>query len=169
MKKKSKRLLHEILGLLLRAGWTVLTVIAVFVLMIGVHINKGSGMSPSFKNKDIVIFYRLSKGFESGDVVVYLDSSGNKILGRVVAVSGDTVDITGEGLKINGYFKEERYTSGEILLSETGTEFPLTVPNESYFILSDDRSEAADSRLFGTISASDIKGRAILTIRSRDF
>lgn len=46
------------------------------------------------------MYYRLDKRFISGDVAVF-ENDGRITCGRVVAVAGDTVDITKNGLKIN--------------------------------------------------------------------
>lgn len=58
-------------------------------------------MKPAIKDGDLVMYYRLDKRFVSGDVAVFEDN-GRNTTGRVVAVAGDTVDITKDGLKING-------------------------------------------------------------------
>lgn len=50
-------------------------------------------MKPAIKDGDLVMYYRLDKRFISGDVAVFKDD-GRTTVGRVVAVAGDTVDIT---------------------------------------------------------------------------
>ena len=50
-------------------------------------------MKPAIKDGDLVMYYRLDKRFVSGDIAVF-KKDGRTTTGRVVAVAGDTVDIT---------------------------------------------------------------------------
>ena len=56
-------------------------------------------MKPAIKDGDLVMYYRLEKRFVSGDIAVF-KKDGRTTTGRVVAVAGDTVDITKDGLMI---------------------------------------------------------------------
>jgi len=49
-------------------------------------------------------------------------------------------------------------------------EYPLTIENSQYFILSDYSAESKkDSRTFGTVSDNEIKGETITVARRRGF
>jgi signal peptidase I len=50
-----------------------------------------------------------------------------------------------------------------------GIEFPYTVPEDSYFVLCDYRTAAADSRNYGAISKADIIGKVITVLRRRSI
>lgn len=141
----------------------------VFVLFIGVTVNKGVGMMPSFHDRDVVLYYRLSHDFQADDVVVYEGQNGELLLGRVVARAGDTIDITEDGVKVNGYHRQEEHTIGETVLFENGLNFPVTLAERQYVILCDNRTESMDSRTLGIITADQIKGHVMLLIRQRDF
>ena len=56
-------------------------------------------MKPAIKDSDLVLYYRLDKNFVSGDVVVF-KKNDRIMMSRVVAVAGDQVDITKNGLLI---------------------------------------------------------------------
>lgn len=159
----------DIIGLLIKIGWIVLFFLAVFIFVIGVCVNNGVSMMPSFHDRDVIFYYRLANGFKAGETVVYEGKNGELITGRVTACKGDTADITEEEVKINGYYIKEDYVSGETVLFDGGMKFPVTLSDGQYLILCDNRSEQSDSRTFGIITQNQIKGRIMLSIRQRDF
>ena len=91
------------------------------------------------------------------------------MLERVVAVAGDTVDITADGLMINGAIVQEPHAAGETTQFAEGVTFPLTVPQGQVFVLGDNREHATDSRIFGCIDIADIDGRVMGLFRRRNF
>ena len=73
-----------------------------FGFVLGLMQAPNSDMSPNIKAKDLILYNRLSREFHAQDVVVVAKNKTNYI-GRIVAVPGDTVDITdAEKLVING-------------------------------------------------------------------
>mgnify|MGYP000764851995 FL=1 len=112
------------------------------------------------------MYYRLDKRFVSGDVAVFEDN-GRNTTGRVVAVAGDTVDITKDGLKINGADQVSQDIYFDTTQFKDGVDFPVTVGSGQVFILGDNRPQASDSRIYGCIDIKDVKGKVIAIIRSR--
>ena len=79
---------------------------------------------------------------------------------------GNTVDISEGNLTVNGYgvFEDAVYpTTGEGALIS----FPYEVPENSYFVLNDYRSDVNDSRSYGAISKKNIKGKVVFVMRRR--
>jgi signal peptidase I len=70
-------------------------------------------------------------------------------------------------LIVNGNVQDEEifYITQQITGSEV--EFPLTVPEDSYFVLCDFRTNSLDSRMYGSVSKSDIDGKIISFLRIR--
>ena len=71
---------------------------------------------------------------------------------RVLAAAGDEVDITEEGLFINGSLQQEHDIYEETIRYVTGIEFPLMVGEGQVFVLGDGRENAIDSRVYGCIN-----------------
>ncbi|MBR5714297.1 MAG: signal peptidase I [Clostridia bacterium] len=170
-KKKSGKnsLLLDLLSFIIRIGWILLFLVILLQVVCGITVNRGERMSPMFNDRDIVVYYRLDKSVNAREVIVFEDDSGNVLLGRVVAKTGDTVDIDERGLKINGYYQTEKYAHGDTVMFEGGIAFPLTLGEEECFVLCDDRSNSLDSRTLGPVPFARMLGRVMLQIRQRDF
>jgi len=165
-KRQQPSLWRDILQLLLKIAGVILIVILLFLFMFGVFRNNDQSMDPAIKEGDLVFFYRLNKQYVATDTVV-LEFKGQRQVRRVVAVSGDTVDITEEGLMINGNLQLERDIYEETFQYEEGIRFPLTVGQGEIFVLGDGRERATDSRIYGCVPAKETLGKVITITRRR--
>jgi len=120
------------------------------------------------KSGDLIFYFRLDKQYAASDVaaVKIEDSFQTR---RVVAVGGDTVDLTAQGLLVNGYLQQESDVAGETLPYTDGITFPIVLEEDQVFLLGDNREYAADSRLYGAVEASDTLGKIVLILRRRNI
>ncbi|MBP9987873.1 MAG: signal peptidase I [Ruminococcus sp.] len=138
-----------------------------FLLSFVFLVCQANGMSnfPSIKDGDLLIAYRLQKKYEKDDAVVF-EMDGKKTAGRIVAFETDIVTISEQGfLYVNGTRQQ-----GEILYPtypRTQGDYKFTVPQGECFILCDYRTKCKDSRDFGAIKMSDLKGKIITILRRR--
>ncbi|MDV5107201.1 signal peptidase I [Clostridium perfringens] len=137
-----------------------------FLFIFGIYRCSDNIMSPSFKDGDLAIYYRLQKDFQPSDVVV-IEKDGEKQIRRIVAKVGDEVDITEDGIKINGYLQQENEIYSKTLPYVEGITFPIILGQNEYFVLGDNRTNAKDSRIYGTVKQEEIKGIVITLIRRR--
>ena len=122
-------------------------------------------------------FYRLDKTPKAQDVIVFkkTDDEGKKLtfVARVVAVEGDTVEVTEDGvLKVNGNAVSETNIFDKTTLPYVGKdapEYPLTLGKDECFVLGDKRSEATDSRVFGPVTKKEIMGTVITILRRNNI
>ncbi|MDF2952581.1 MAG: hypothetical protein K0S18_2164 [Anaerocolumna sp.] len=107
----------------------------------------------ALKRFDIIVFYPYGH-----DVEEYF-------VKRIIGLPGETVQIIGSEIYINGEVLEEDYGKDPITYSGIAEE-PITLGNEEYFVLGDNREISFDSRYeeIGIISKDNIGGRAILRI-----
>lgn len=124
----------------------------------------GSSMSGTLSEGDIVLSMRKSL-FKKGDIIAFYHN--NKILiKRVIGVPSDWINIDEEGnVYVNNILLEEPYVK-EKMQGENDIEYPYQVPDDSYFVLGDDRSSSLDSRtnIIGTIKKENIIGKIILRL-----
>lgn len=166
-KKKTRSVWGDLLDLLLRLAIIAAVVWVIFHFVFGLFVNSGVAMEPSVQDRDIILFYRLDNEYTANEAVVY-EAEGEERLGRIVARGGDTVEITEEGLKVNGYLQQDYKNVGETLAAQDGTEYPITLAEDEFFILGDNREESEDSRMFGPVSLDDVKGSVLTVLRRRD-
>ena len=156
---------REAISFLIKLLILLLVLGILFGVVYGLTPMKNEDMSPGIHAGDIMLYYRLEKNINNGDVLV-IRKEGKKYTGRVVARENDTVEITEEGeLKVNGslvmenniYYKTPKY--------EDYVRYPLKLEDNQYFILGDYREGARDSRYFGAVNEDEIEGKIITVIR----
>lgn len=124
----------------------------------------GSSMSPTLEPGDLVLSVKNEK-LESGDVVAFYQ--GNKLLiKRVIATSGQWVDISNDGVvTVDGQVLDESYIE-ELSLGNCDIELPHQVKDAHYFIMGDNRDTSLDSRaeVIGDITEEQIEGKVVFRI-----
>ncbi len=157
-------------------------------------VTPANNMSPTILAGDRILARKLLPRDhfpERGDLIVYRNptpTGGTRFIGRVVALAGDEVEISGERLIINGkelqtdrvpdeslkLFGEKvrgrvayEENSGRRYLVTYGDsaddrlaqeDFETTIPERHVFVLGDNRDRSRDSRHFGSIHSRDIVG-----------
>ncbi len=144
----------------------VITVLwLLFGFVIGVAIAPNDDMSPNIKSKDLLLYYRLDESYHAQDTVVF-SKNNTTYIGRVVAVPGDSVDISDDDqLIINGHIVSEPEIRNATPRYEGFVNYPVLLGNNEYFILADARGGAEDSRYFGIVERSEIYGKSFALIR----
>lgn len=124
----------------------------------------GSSMSPTLAEGDIVISVKVSE-FETGDIVAFY--YGNKVLvKRCIAGPGTWVDINEDGtVFVDKSLLVEPYLT-ERSLGICDIELPYQVPEESFFLMGDNRSTSVDSRhsSVGCVSEEQIVGKIVFRV-----
>ena len=148
--------------------YTLITVAAVAILVATLWLPVlqiyGESMTPTLQDGDIVLSLKGEK-FATGDVIAFYYN--NKILvKRVIANSGDWVDIADDGaVYVNGQELEEPYLV-EKALGECNIKLPYQVPESKVFVMGDHRSVSIDSRntSVGCIAQEQIVGRLVFRL-----
>lgn len=126
----------------------------------------GDSMYPTLHDGYVMlldeIYYKFDK-LDRFDIVVikYKDSSGKSelIIKRVIGLPGDTVSYDKGKLYINGKYIKEKFSHAET--KDFGT---VTLDDDEYFVMGDNRTVSLDSRYIGPIKTKDIRGRTIISI-----
>jgi len=130
---------------------------------------QGSSMEPSLHNGQRLIVDKLSYRFGSpklGDVIVfrYPTDPSRKFIKRVIGVPGDEILIKGGYVYVNGERLVETYINGPTYGAYASDYGPVIVPENSYFVLGDNRRKSDDSRFqdVGFVPRNLILGRAVV-------
>jgi signal peptidase I len=107
-----------------------------------------------------------------GDVIVfrYPDDLTKRYIKRVIAVGGQVVEIRDKRVLVNGIeLREEDYAihiDAGVLpahkLQPRDNFGPIRVPEDSYFVLGDNRDNSSDSRYWGCVPRDHVQGRALM-------
>ena len=140
-----------------------------FSFIIGVETVGSYDMTPAVNLGDRIVYSRVNKNPVARDVIVF-KKDGNICISRVIAIPGDTVEITDDGaVKINGnLIAEEKIYSLTYPYSDN-IDYPITLASGEYFVLGDNRRTGVDSRYYGTVKSDEILGTLILVIRQYNF
>lgn len=136
----------------------------------------GNSMNDTLTDGDSLWINKFTYLFdepERYDIVVFpaKDDDDKYYIKRIIGLPGETVWIGEDGLVYIDGEPLEGDTYGKELIDETrrgiaATE--ITVPENCYFVLGDNRNNSRDSRVIGCISDGDIIGKAVLRF-SKDF
>ena len=167
-KKESGRELYERVQALVGSVLAVVLLFTFVIRLIGVD---GHSMVPTLQHGDrlLVLNSMLYDDYKYGDIVVLRKETflEEPIVKRVIATAGQTVDIDfDEGVVyVDGRALEEDYINERTYLEE-GTEFPLTVPEGSIFVMGDNRNRSSDSRdsRLGTVDTRYVIGKAVFLL-----
>lgn len=144
------------------------SVILVFTFAVRIVSVSGESMREILQDGDrlLVLNSILYDDYQYGDIVVLRKESflAEPIVKRVIATGGQTVDIDFEtgSVYVDGELLKEDYIN-ELTFLEEGTEFPLTVPEGSIFVMGDNRNNSNDSRDYrlGTVDTRYVIGKAV--------
>ena len=147
---------------------TVIVVAAIAVLVAAIFLPvlriTGTSMEPQFMPGDILVAYKTDN-LKRGEICTFYYNN-KLIVKRVIALGGDTVDISEDGLvSVNGNELNEPYVQKNAL-GLCDLEFPFEVPLGQMFLLGDNRETSVDSRStdFGCISVEEVLGKVFLRV-----
>ncbi len=144
-------------------------------LQIGDHIlvNKLSyGIRVPFWENYLVNYGQIQRG----DVVVFVfpEDRSKDFIKRVIGVPGDTVEVRGKKVFINGKEVDDPHAHFEgddpqFMALHTRDDYgPKIVPPHQLFVLGDNRDKSYDSRFWGFVDLKDVRGKAFLIYWSWD-
>jgi signal peptidase I len=129
-------------------------------------------MTPTLLRGDHILvdrlIYRAGNRPQRGDIIVfqYPEDERKDFVKRIVGTPGDIVEIRAKRLLINGiHVDDEAYTQRvdpkmiDPSINPRDNYGPVTVPAHSYFVLGDNRDQSLDSRFWGYVDSSKIKGK----------
>ncbi|KUK76609.1 MAG: hypothetical protein XD93_0817 [candidate division WS6 bacterium 34_10] len=141
--------------------------VVLYLFIMTPHEVLGNSMHPTYKNGEYLMANKLTYRFgepRRGDVIIFQYSQTQDFIKRIIGIPGDSIMIKDGKVYVNGtqldesaYLEDTVYTSGGDYLAEGES---VTIGEDKYFVLGDNRPHSSDSRSFGPISESQIKGKA---------
>lgn len=153
-------------------------VIVAFILMVGFRVFvaepfvvSGSSMVPNFHDHEYLVVDKISYRFNEptrGDVIVfhYPKDTSQYFIKRIIGLPGEKVAIENGKVKIFNSDHPEGSIISEAYLPSNDITFGkdeiVSLGDNEYFVLGDNRLASSDSRVWGILPKHDIVGKAFL-------
>ena len=144
----------------------VVAAVAVLIAMLFLPVLRiyGQSMNSTLVSGELVVSLK-GANFQTGDIIAFYYNN-NVLVKRVIANSGDWVDIDLDGnVYVNQQKIDEPYLE-EKAFGEPTIDFPYQVPDERVFVLGDNRAVSIDSRHLsvGCVTSEQIVGKIVFRV-----
>lgn len=164
-------MLKELISWLKAAVIALIIVFVVREFAITPSVVKGDSMQPNLHDGDRIIISKLSS-IDRFDEIAFVAPNGNdNYVKRVIGLPGDRIEINNDILYINDVVYDEFYLAElgehEILVDHFDLEEwhgYEEVPEDTYFVMGDNRRYSYDSRDFGVITEESVIGEVVFRI-----
>lgn len=170
MEKKAKSWSQEIISFAL-----MLTISFIVVFLFTQFIAKpvrveGSSMYPTLKDNDIAFssLMSLDKIERFDIVVVYLEDQDKYIVKRVIGLPNETVKVVDDVLYINDVETSQDFLDPDYVVSQSYRGIftydiePVTLKENEYYLMGDNRPNSQDSRYYGPFTKDEIVSKDLL-------
>lgn len=107
-----------------------------------------------------------------GDVAILVLDPSNDVhfVKRIVAGPGEHVQITTQGLVVNGRLQSREHTQGGDMLQERFMKYAdVTLGDDEFYVMGDNRGNSIDSRAQGPVNRANFRGKAAAIFFSGDY
>ena len=151
----------ELISFIVKLGCFVLVLFLIFHVIFGVSTVTTDGMEPNISFHSTVLYSKFIDSIYLKEVVVY-ERDGKQYIGRVVGTPGDHIQVKDNGcIYQNGHLI---YEDNIYIVADLSTESDVTLGNDEYYILCDNRKIIDDSRTLGAIKRDEIVGTVVLVV-----
>ncbi|HRY30990.1 MAG TPA: signal peptidase I [Candidatus Paceibacterota bacterium] len=149
---------------------TAIVVLPIRIFVAQPFVVSGSSMSPTFENGEYLIVDQLSYNFSEparGDVIIfrYPINPEKFFIKRIIGLPGDTVKIDGNEVLIKNAANPEGISLDQsFVVFSQETSLEITLADDNYFVMGDNRAASLDSRSWGPLKRDLIVGRAFIRL-----
>lgn len=153
--------MKKLLELIKKEKKFITIVIIIIILKIFVFnfiLVKGDSMNPKYKNNDFMFLNKIIYSFKPirREEVIVLKYRNNDLIKRVIGLPNDKIKVENGKLYINNKEVKENYINSYTASYDFDE---ITLKDNEYFVMGDNRYNSYDSRNFGTIMKNNIIGR----------
>jgi signal peptidase I len=153
-----------VFGALIDTAETLLLALVMFVIINALTSRvrvENISMEPTLYPGELLLVSKLAYTLgepHHGDVIIFHapNNPGEDYIKRIIGVPGDVVEVSNFQVKVNGVVLVEPY-----IAAEPGYNGTWTVPEDSLFVLGDNRNSSSDSHAWGFVPMSEVIGKAL--------
>ncbi len=148
----------------------IVIVIPIRLFVAKPFIVSGASMEPTFDNGQYLIVDELSYRLDTpkrGDVVIfrYPKDPTQYFIKRIIGLPRETVHIKSGAVSVTTAAGETvPLTEKYVVFQGNGGDLNVTLANDRYFVMGDNRPESSDSRIWGVLPRENMVGRALLRL-----
>jgi signal peptidase I len=150
---------------LLETFQTVLLALVLYLLIDSVVARvrvENISMKPTLQPGEFILVNKLAYRIgepDHGDIIVfhYPQNPQEDYIKRVIGLPGDTIEVRGGHVYVNGLQAQEEYIAADPVYEDQ-----WVVPDDSVFVLGDNRNQSSDSHNWGFVPVDLMVGRAIV-------
>ena len=168
--KNSNKVRSTWILLALKAFAIIIILWLSFGVFVGLRRISDVSMNGRINDGDFILFNRIGKNHSVGDVVIY-SYDGRELMSEIIGEGDDLITLNDDGyLLVNGVIVSDAPVYDSVLDEVNPFGDGFRVPAGSFFVLNSNYEDMKDSRTFGAIKESSIKGSVIaLLLRTRSF
>ncbi len=158
-----KKFFHWLVDLIKTVVIALLIVVPIRLFIFQPFIVRGDSMQPNFQHNDYMIVDQLSYRFREprrGEVIVF-NLNNQRFVKRIIGLPGEEVKIENNQIFVSDKKLEEKYIPASY---DEISDKIVTLKENEYFVLGDNRPASYDSRRFGLIETRDIVGKSLFNI-----
>ncbi len=161
MEKEIKRLdfLKDVLEVAISV--VVLTFVLTTFILIPVQVD-GQSMVPTLLDKERGYSFIITKnlGVKRFDIGVLNVNDEKLLVKRCIGLPGETIEFRDNKLYVNGEFMEQEFLEDDVVTND----YEITLGEDEYFFMGDNRSHSRDSRYYGPFSLKDIRATKLFVV-----
>lgn len=132
----------------------ILVVVTLRTFIVTPIMVSGESMVPTLDGGELMLLKKYDTDYERFDIVVVNKNvEGDNLIKRVIGLPNETIKYRNNKLYINDELLEDVYAYGD-----TGNFREMTLGEDEYFLMGDNREISLDSRSIGIIKKSEIEG-----------
>ena len=175
--KRRRKRLRALRTFLIRLAALAAVGYVLFFHIVGIMMMPSGDMYPRLDAGDLLLFYRVNRKPKAQEIAVFhktVNENGKETVRtyvcRVIATTGDTVEISPEGgLQINGNTVVETNIFYPTKEYAGFMDYPIRLSDGEYFVLADFRNGGEDSRYFGPVKQDEMDGILFTVLRRNNL
>ncbi len=158
---------YSFLSMVLVFLLSTLIIVPIRMFFIQPFYAKGEAMEPVISEGNYLLIQKIDRTFRRNDIVVFQYSPDQKkryLIKRIIGLPGETVEIKGKIIFINGIEMQNSFLLGDLRNGQK-----VELGKDEYFVLGDNLTVSLDSRVFGPVKKDHIVGSIILNTSTSKF
>lgn len=157
MKKKIIHCLKELFPYII----VLIVILGIKRFAFGTILVNGNSMKDTLHNKDFMILDKMTYRFHEikrFDIVV-VQVGNQKLIKRVIGLPGEVIEYKDNELYVDGEKVEDHHSNRITYDFDLHLIDLKRIPNDTYFVMGDNRTDSLDSRSFGVVKRKQILGK----------